>query len=78
MADSGQIEKERYNTKGAMKAINEYLKVMPDDDEAYFVRAGIEEESLAKADLNKAIKLCKANKKEVPREYYLLLSSIKK
>jgi tetratricopeptide (TPR) repeat protein len=77
LLDVGEIELTRRNTEKALQAVDKYLTVLPEDDEAYYLRANITEGAASKADIEKAIHYCKLHNKTVPKSYYDLLNTLK-
>lgn len=75
LLDVAEIELERYDREKALEVIDTYLGVLPDDDEAYYIKANILDGEEAKAAIKKAIDLCKAQNKKVPQEYQDFLKS---
>jgi tetratricopeptide (TPR) repeat protein len=77
LLDVAEIELTRRNTTKALEAVNTYLSMLPEDDEAYYLRANILEGKSSKADIEKAIHLSKLHNKPVPKKYVELLNSLK-
>ena len=75
LLDVAEVELERYDRKKALEVIDEYLSILPDDDEAYYIKANILDGEGAKEAIKKAIELCKVQNKKVPQKYQDFLKS---
>ncbi|HEX8549813.1 MAG TPA: tetratricopeptide repeat protein [Cytophagaceae bacterium] len=74
--DIADLQMAQYKREDALEAINSYIDIIPDNSYAYYLRANIHrDQKLVKEDINMAIDLCKESGKEVPKEYYNLLST---
>lgn len=77
MVDIADIELSQYDRQQAGEILDEYLRMIPDDYYGYYLRATIRCTTNKCDDIERAIKLCKEQGKEVPKELYELQAALK-
>ncbi|MFN6944137.1 MAG: WD40 repeat domain-containing protein [Cytophagaceae bacterium] len=76
--DIVEIELSSFQRKEALRLVNKYIEIIPDDPHAYYLRSGMQSETLhIKDDLEKAIQLYKEQGKQIPKEVMDVYNTVK-